>query len=606
MMDLSSSDGPYPDDHDPHPPDKCDAGDVSWDSPEWHGTTPSLEQLKQLLEGLTCPEEQQAQVEELKQQIAKLAKWKESDHAGDQDGLPPVADGSPHWPEEADEDVSDPYPPDEPAHGAGTLAASTGLNGSAAPSASSVFADPELINTVPELAVQEWEIVRLGRRPRDFAARDFLVGSLLRDERPKALHWMWRKPRSWMTDAVSHLTDRDYKQGLQILTLHLLWRQHLARLLAKTSPDDEKVYRILRRLWRCWPYGSTVRWVGPGTRESRDVCGLHWLCPWCLCRKVMGLYDRLLAGPLAKADLAGKYLVTARVEILHKDIRHLDDDRDRARWCYDEVGRALRAYARYMLDVESGVVCYQAGPWLANWDHTLRSEVSLLGLSDLSAGYIEKMCSYYTPLFQGDPRLKTDLDTEWRAAPAAAPQALRLLLLGSSIDYKGQVQVTRSKSSRKDYGVRGALNVPPTFMFGDLQWWAYARAVYGLRFYRPFGGWAGALGPARRPKPELIATEADVAAWRRRRILEKANAARKDAAGARRQGLLALARPPWKEVRAAQQSRRGRPSLREPLRALLAAQGVDVGASDLDWLVTTLGQEERSAGQQPQTPATSA
>jgi hypothetical protein len=207
---------------------------------------------------------------------------------------------------------------------------------------------------------------------------------------------------------------------------------------------------------------------------------------------------------------------------------------------------------------------------------------------------------------EGDPRLKTRNIVHWRAAPAADPQALRLLLLGSSINYRGHEKVIRYMHGKKEYGVRGALNVPPTFMFDIPQWNTYAWAVEGLRLYRPFGDWVGSLGPARQPREEVIASEADFAAFRKGRVLEKANAARRLNTESRRKELLVRARPLWGQIQVVREHRRGRPALREPLRARLAEEGVVVSANDLDWLVRTLNKEEKGAGHAAGAPAASA
>lgn len=182
-----------------------------------------------------------------------------------------------------------------------------------------ISGDPELVNPIPQFTVQNWRIVAVGHRPEDYMGRDLLLGSLMRDERPRAFQWMSKKPLAWMNEMVTHLPVRDQKQALQFLCLHLLHRENLARLLDRFRFSAQ----WLRRLWRCRPCGVLTEWVGRADwRTERDICGLHWLCPWCFCRRATKLYERLNQGPLRNSE--GRYLVRAKASVTALEIKRGD------------------------------------------------------------------------------------------------------------------------------------------------------------------------------------------------------------------------------------------------------------------------------------------
>jgi hypothetical protein len=103
----------------------------------------------------------------------------------------------------------------------------------------------------PEAAVRRWRVKALGRRPKDFAVRDNLIGSLIRDPRAFEFQQLLREPEPWMVELVRHLPEPKMKQALGLVVLHYLHRRNLASLLhpaEATRPFAEAV-ELFGRVW---------------------------------------------------------------------------------------------------------------------------------------------------------------------------------------------------------------------------------------------------------------------------------------------------------------------------------------------------------------------
>jgi hypothetical protein len=158
-------------------------------------------------------------------------------------------------------------------------------------------------------AVEQWRIAALGRRPEDFMARDLLLHSLWRDERPRVFHSLAKKPPAWVRDHVRYLPGTEQAPAAQLTALHYLHRRQLARLRAgEVAGGVTEGRQLLARLWGCWPYGARVA-PPAGARAAPRACWcrLAWLCPWCYARRAVALERRLREGPLRRPQ--GKHLV---------------------------------------------------------------------------------------------------------------------------------------------------------------------------------------------------------------------------------------------------------------------------------------------------------
>src|ERR1700685_1006392 len=103
----------------------------------------------------------------------------------------------------------------------------------------------------PKESVTDWDIQAVGRRPRDFLARDCLFGSLFRDHRVPWFHRYMRRPKPWMENLVNHLPANSRRQALQYVVLHYLHKLHLTRLMEAADKEfgaDSDEMKKLSRL----------------------------------------------------------------------------------------------------------------------------------------------------------------------------------------------------------------------------------------------------------------------------------------------------------------------------------------------------------------------
>src|SRR5262245_64800645 len=124
-------------------------------------------------------------------------------------------------------------------------------------------------------AVEQWRIVAVGHRPKDYLARDCLYGSLWRDHRVPWFRRYLKKPAPWMEALVDHLGDKsDRRQALHCVVLDYLHKLHLARLypiLQYQYGEGDELTRF-QRLWRCTPYTVQVERRNGGKKNVRG-CG---------------------------------------------------------------------------------------------------------------------------------------------------------------------------------------------------------------------------------------------------------------------------------------------------------------------------------------------
>jgi hypothetical protein len=485
----------------------------------------------------------------------------------------------------------------------------------------------------PIAGTQEWAITAIGQRPIDHAGRDLLFGSLFRDPRPKGFHWYVRKPKGWMSDLVNHFPSlQDQQHALQMVVLQFLHRRKLcdllpeARLSAESGSLDE--YNLLRRLWRCWPFGAQVEWQERGDRSERDVCGLAWLCPWCFARKVTALYE-LLGQCVKPARTTMRYLLLAKTQMFSPPpdpswVRSLVQHhgvRSSGSWpwwmvdlgnhSHTNFRRQLRqAEVKMSCDrreelrqwakdqgVDGGLVTYQVGPDLYsdnNHDYScFRQESALLGEVAPAKGETED--EFEARLLEPS-RHGTIMDVQTALLPMNAPSALRCFLLGSSLSYPTDgldLKLTDNRAWKSKFvrGIPGAFALQPHFMFDDVQWWSHAHTTKNMRLYQPFGTWVNALSKARQHRVVQFSEDCSPAA----QALHDANDKRRSISQRRRQELVEVIRPHWKLVRQnAEHPRDGRPSLRGPVRELLHTMGEQPSDRDLRFIVKELSSQSES------------
>ena len=210
-------------------------------------------------------------------------------------------------------------------------------------------------------AVEQWLIQDVGRRPRDFMARDLLVASLLRDPR----QWLYRclsaDLPAWIGRHIADIGDKRLRKvACQIAALHFVHAIHLHRL---SENLDEPHQAIVARLQQCVPYGLLLNRSGYGPPDGRDICDLARQCPWCLARRVTEVYERLHA--LHREDIPGVFFV-ARVNLSDEAfaVSGTLTLREQCRLVRERLGTALIRDAR-AIGAEGGLVTFAVGPRLS-------------------------------------------------------------------------------------------------------------------------------------------------------------------------------------------------------------------------------------------------
>jgi hypothetical protein len=489
----------------------------------------------------------------------------------------------------------------------------------------------------PQAAVESWRFRALGRRPRDFMARDLLLGSLWRDNRPRVFHTLSKDPVPWLEDHVRNLPGKLRAQAIQLDVLHYLHRRQLACLSQGDYPNwDLEVdgRGMLAKLAGCWPYGALM--TPPSRPHENEVrrrrcCGLPWLCPWCYARAAERLYRLLQAGPLQ--DTQDKYLVLgwfstygaqASPDSAWADVwagrcdtggYYLQGPR-KVRSMRQAVHMKLRQYARE-LGITGGILTHQISPWrtgdpvyrrgVPSGLPTFRHDYALLGEVTLPTDEEKQRfldATAYNSSAQGRIEL-TDPDLiggnivllNWSSHPAddGKTDTLRLFLAGSSLSYP--VRKLEACDGRREQvnRVRGAFALQPNFMMDDVQWWSYAETTRGLPLYVPFGSWRSSIHEVKekqKAQKKMITLPVPArqrkAASARGKALKAANVKRQQGAQDEVARLVAIARPLLQGLMANKAGKRGRPAYRSGLKHLLEANGYSVSMRQLKQVMARL------------------
>lgn len=476
----------------------------------------------------------------------------------------------------------------------------------------SIARGPEAI----EQAVLDWRIEALGDRPRDHMARDLLHAGLLADPRTTKYHGLTTNPPDWVERRVAHLEPRFRRPAIQHTVLDAMHRHHLGRLWADLEGRDGRVdpewfvngedRGLLLSLAACRPVGALLTWQGTAGRTHDFTCGYARACPWCHARKVVDLYDRLVAGPCRPGRLKGKFLVRVGLKIQGDDLRSNEGFAEFARarghvvtrhgnrWqfggllrrrdhLYAADVRTVRDFLTVMLGritarlgIAGGIVTYKVGPQLSrdeiNWDpFDYRHELDIVGELD-GPGRVEpfqrimRIGTGECPMIYNQSNYATGIRAD--LAEGGDPSALRLLLAGPSYRPEAARRSiwTNGASPHHDSGKGGVLRWPPWFLADPRQWWPHFHATRRFRLYSPFGTWKEELARARAGDRE--AQPAVLADRSRRNQAEALH---------RRQKLLKVARAVGKGLG------------HRKLRAAMIDAGHDASERDARWWAERIG-----------------
>jgi len=487
-------------------------------------------------------------------------------------------------------------------------------------------------------SVEEWDILSVGRRPKDYMTGDCLFASLFRDRRVPWFRRYIKRPSPWMEVLVAHIEDKaDRQRALRYVVLHYLHKLHLVRLMdfyARTQDavweDDAWVPGTLQRVWNCTPYTVEVA-RADGDDLPLRACNMPRLCPWCHARKVVKLYEALQTGPLNRPNLVclllGKadpfaermggidgsynhadwYMYIHGGEVRGHWGRYFGRSRDRLRRTTKILGESL-SVAAMGLGFHSGIwTCQLGSAQLESGQRTFLYDVSLIAEIDQTT--INRMPGNNgEEAFRGgfeDVSLvegSASLQVLWLPLPPNSPNGLRVALAGSSVRYAvtklGLKPNWFGTDEGRFTGIQGALSWQPTILFDDQLWFTYAEAVKNQPLYHAFGTWKKSLSGGMKEQTMSESRKFQVAQVKRitvqreqatRRRQQKGNQARETEAQDRRERVLPLARALWARVITETSSARGRPPRRKRLEELLIEQNVRLSRRDLVWLMQQLG-----------------
>lgn len=433
--------------------------------------------------------------------------------------------------------------------------------------------------------VESWHPVAVGRRPKDFIARDLLFESLSRDARL----WKWRKllkhrPR-WTYDGTFGQSEFERKQIAIFRGFQFLHLEHLARIAEELDEDSRAV---LLKVWNCWPTTLQVAWVGEGQKTSRDVCDQAWHCPFCFARNIVDLHDRIQRGPWSHPD--EKHLVLATAVVAPELVDLSDDcsDRDVMTSIRQQFGGRLRHVAAEF-GVVGGVLIVQPGPALHRGvfeaedraEAGLEFRVALLG--EVPASERRKLLAlkqaggkefiYEQFRFSGG-----DLPTDWNVGSGRRPGTLRKLLVGTSHSYCGSLA-----------GIAGAFIWPSWILANAAQWQRHRELVAGMRMFDAFGTWRGALAESERHRsfPKFFPQRTRLVRHANSSLMAL-NACRHSEAQSRREALLDELAPIWDQLIGAAGSSPGHGRLRNAA----AACGIQISERDARWITSEFRSAE--------------
>lgn len=211
-----------------------------------------------------------------------------------------------------------------------------------------------------EEAAASWRTSAVGKRPRDYAARDFLLRAGFPQRFSKRFSRLLEQPLDALAPVVDAIPPGgDRQQALAIATHHYL---HLERLeIVERDANDVEAPRI-QRLRRCPPHGVLGNWKDQADDRFLRPCDLARVCPWCLARSTMQWMARIERRWRSRTDVY--CLLLSRVQL---DDEMLDevvlgrDLRRRLLHLRQAVFPVLRQTAE-SFGVLAGVNCLQAAP----------------------------------------------------------------------------------------------------------------------------------------------------------------------------------------------------------------------------------------------------
>jgi len=341
-------------------------------------------------------------------------------------------------------------------------------------------------------SLASWRITAVGTRPLDYAARDLIVGSLLRDRRMWPLHKLSAEPEYWIYERTNDLPEELQHIARQVLIVQFLHALRLYRFheLAAHEEDDYTV-KVIERLRNCVPYGVLVQPTN-GVREPRArTCNRPRQCPFCFARNVVGLYKRFEPSTWNHPE---RYWVLGRLTISDETLPDIPDLSNHGESCATirRVLTGILARQARALGATGGISTFLMGPdQYAKWDNGELSDepsfgfayhASVLATVQQRTVALDALIeSNPEPLYEQCPPLRSgdeEIQAEWKIRSATDPTALRLMLFGTG---------PACRKAIDDGGDCGAFFLPSWPLSSYDQWRRHLVQANGLRMHARWG-----------------------------------------------------------------------------------------------------------------------
>ena len=311
---------------------------------------------------------------------------------------------------------------------------------------------------------------------------------------------MIKQPPVWIVRMAERLPAPMQRAARQLLLVNYIHLMLLHRL--RTTANESSV-RLIDRLIKCWPFG--LFYSPPAGRRTAAIhpCGYARLCPHCLARQVVDLYEHVVNGPLAGPE--PRLMVMARIQVVDSELFHRRDHESLKHIRKGLLGTLVDRVET--LGASGGVTTFSIGPSQTDgWSGREREPKSWPGFEFFASvvasipttpANLRNINQAVTQRSLTEPAEIAGLVARpmWAFRSEAAAQALRRLLVGGS---------PASVVNREQFGGVGAFVVPVWPIVTSEQWWHYQAVSSGVRLYDLFGDWRGFHRPARGPRPRRL------------------------------------------------------------------------------------------------------
>ncbi|WP_339612843.1 hypothetical protein [uncultured Rubinisphaera sp.] len=338
--------------------------------------------------------------------------------------------------------------------------------------------------------VLSYRVIAAGNRPRDHAQRDLLIGGWQKDPRCRGFRILIKNKDPRFYKNTLSLAKNNQETCARARAFQYMHAAALYRF-QKCLEGNQRVSGILRSMLNCPP--TLIYFDAKDLkRNGFRTCNRIRLCPYCLSRKVLSLYDRMcedfkvgtnkcLALLAVTAQLDTSELTTSSSEGIDYQFKAIAKD----------VRNQLVNLAKKHLGFTGGLTVADAGPILFtndNWsdgelivDHYDGLELHTAVLGEIPFGKMSELEEKhsvdelkFSPIEFGNIECQPILTIRL----CKERDALRSLLFGQA----------PSKHRGKNV-IDGAFRFPPWYLATPSQWTQHHLATKSLKLYQFWGDW---------------------------------------------------------------------------------------------------------------------